>query len=410
MLSYHGRLVLVNSVFSAMPTFYMCTITLSPQVVKQIDRYRKHCLWSGGDIHKKGSCLAAQEPACRSKEEGGLGIINIQNQNKALLLKFLDKFYNHADIPWVKLTWSVLYSNTSTPPHARSLVGSFWWKDIIKFFPEFSSMATCNPNIGNTSLFWSDIQNHPCIKNLLPHLFSFARKHKCSISYFLDNEVERIFSLPLSIQAVVELEILQSILDARDWDLNTDDSWLYNWNSNRFSSKKAYGILQGTQAASPLFPWLWKAGNLGKHKFFFWLLLKDRLNTRDMLKRKNKFLEDYSCAICSLGVDETCIHLFFECPFNISCWNSIGLQWNLHLPCLDMVLQARADFNRCFFREIMITACWTIWTSRNRLIFDGVPCPVSSWKESFKYEIGLVCIKAKSSLAGSLKQWPENIP
>jgi hypothetical protein len=147
----------------------MCTITLPPQVVKQIDRYKKHCLWSGGDIHKKGSCLAAWEPACRSK--GGLGIINIQNQNKALLLKF----YNHADIPWVKLSWSILYSNTSTP-HARSPVGSFWWKDIIKLFPDFSSMATCNPNIGNTSLFWSDNWNHPCIKDLFPHLFFFCQK------------------------------------------------------------------------------------------------------------------------------------------------------------------------------------------------------------------------------------------
>jgi hypothetical protein len=68
-----------------------------------------------------------------------------------------------------------------------------------------------------------------------------------------------------------------------------------------------------------------------------------------------------------------------------------------------MVLQARADFNRSFFKEIMITACWTIWTSRNHLIFDGVPYSISSWKESFKYEIGVVCMKAKSSLAGSLK-------
>jgi len=44
MLSYHGRLILVNSVFSAMPTFYMCSLLLPPQVIKQIDMYRKHCL------------------------------------------------------------------------------------------------------------------------------------------------------------------------------------------------------------------------------------------------------------------------------------------------------------------------------------------------------------------------------
>jgi hypothetical protein len=44
LLSYNGRLILVNSVFSALPTFYMCSLRIPPQVIKQIDIYRKHCL------------------------------------------------------------------------------------------------------------------------------------------------------------------------------------------------------------------------------------------------------------------------------------------------------------------------------------------------------------------------------
>lgn len=43
-LSYHGRLTLVNLVMIALPTFYMCTLQLPPQVIKQIDGYRKKCL------------------------------------------------------------------------------------------------------------------------------------------------------------------------------------------------------------------------------------------------------------------------------------------------------------------------------------------------------------------------------
>jgi hypothetical protein len=64
-LSYHGRLILVNSVMNALPTFYMCTLQLPPQIIKQIDSYRKKCLWSGGEINRKGNCLAAWEAACR---------------------------------------------------------------------------------------------------------------------------------------------------------------------------------------------------------------------------------------------------------------------------------------------------------------------------------------------------------
>jgi len=51
LLSYGGRLILVNSVLTALPTFYMCSLKLPPQVIKQIDIYRKHCLWSKGDIN-----------------------------------------------------------------------------------------------------------------------------------------------------------------------------------------------------------------------------------------------------------------------------------------------------------------------------------------------------------------------
>jgi len=119
MFSYQGRLILVNSVFSALPTFYMCSLQIPPQLVKKIDRYRKHCLWSGGDIHRKGSFLAAWDLACKPKKDGGLGSIDLKAQNSALLLKHLDKFYNHANIPWVKLTWNKLYVNVQTPPHAR---------------------------------------------------------------------------------------------------------------------------------------------------------------------------------------------------------------------------------------------------------------------------------------------------
>lgn len=111
-LSYHGRLTLVNSVFSALPTFYMCSIKIPPQIIKQIDVFRKHCLWSNGDINRKGTCLADWETTCKPKSQGGSGILDIRRQNEALLVKSLDKFYNHADVPWVSLTWSAFYSNS----------------------------------------------------------------------------------------------------------------------------------------------------------------------------------------------------------------------------------------------------------------------------------------------------------
>lgn len=152
-LSYHGRLIMVNSVLSTLPTFYMCTLKLLPQVIKQIDCYRKHCLWSNGEINRKGKCLVAWEVACKPKEQGGLGIIDIESQNNSLLMKHLDKFYNKANLPWVSLTWNVLYTNAQTPPQARSPIGSFWWKEVLKLFSKFQTISIYNPSKGNSELF-----------------------------------------------------------------------------------------------------------------------------------------------------------------------------------------------------------------------------------------------------------------
>jgi hypothetical protein len=69
------------------------------------------------------------------------------------------------------------------------------------------------------------------------------------------------------------LEEIQAILQERVWDENINDIWNYSWGPSVFSSKKAYNILIGNTEASPLFSWLWASSNLGKHKFFFRLLL-----------------------------------------------------------------------------------------------------------------------------------------
>ena len=196
----------------------------SPQVVKQIDVYRKHCLWSKGDVNRKGSCLVAWETACLPKNQGGLGIIDIEKQNDALLMKHLNSFYNQHDLPWVNLTWSKLYSNNQTPPQARCPVGSFWWKDLLKLFIPFRNLTKCDPNRGNTDLFWSGSWSPSSLKEKYPHLFSFCKKPKCSIRFFLNNELEANFSLPLSFEATEELSILIEHELNRPWDESTVDT------------------------------------------------------------------------------------------------------------------------------------------------------------------------------------------
>jgi hypothetical protein len=52
-LSYVGRLQLVNSVISSLPTYYMCFLKLPLTVIEIIDKHRKNCLWRGKDFNSK---------------------------------------------------------------------------------------------------------------------------------------------------------------------------------------------------------------------------------------------------------------------------------------------------------------------------------------------------------------------
>jgi hypothetical protein len=82
-------------------------------------------------------------------------------------------------------------------------------------------------------------------------------------------------------------------------------------------------------------------------------------------------LPDYNCVLCSLGVEESLIHLLFECPFSKCCWSLLNIQWDTSLSSQDMLIKGRRHFNSPIFIEVLIVGGWTIWCHRNAAIFDG---------------------------------------
>lgn len=135
---------MTNAVLSALPTFTMCTYLLPKTVIKQIDKFRKYCLWRRSNINCKKPPKAAWKLVCVPKECGGLGVLNLYTQNGSLLLKHLHKFFNKVDIPWVQLVWNCQYPNGGLP--VKNNKGFFWWKDTLKSFDSFKGMASAMHN------------------------------------------------------------------------------------------------------------------------------------------------------------------------------------------------------------------------------------------------------------------------
>ena len=187
-------------------------------------------------------------------------------------------------------------------------------------------MARVKINSGTSYLLWDDLWGSDVLANKFPELLSFAKKrHIPFIHGHTQNPLHSLFTLPLSAQAHSQLPLLHQELN--EITLNEElDVWAYIWNAETFSVNKAYKQLSGFSHPHPAFKWIWKSACQNKHKVFFWLVLKDRISTSELLRRKNMNLEHYNCVLCSNRVDETLMHLLLQCPFATQCWAWINVQ------------------------------------------------------------------------------------
>jgi hypothetical protein len=194
-------------------------------MIKQVDKYRKHCLWIGADLNAKSPPKAAWEMLCIPKKEGGLGVINLRAQNKALLLKNLHKFFNRLDVPWVHLLWEKLYSSGNLLGQIR--IGSFRWTDILKLLGQFKGLAAVNIKDGRTCLLWHDLWGGIVPAQSFLKLFSFAKDTAITVFKARNaTDLTQLFISRLSDQAIEQLHILLPLLDnllAQD----EDDIWTY---------------------------------------------------------------------------------------------------------------------------------------------------------------------------------------
>ena len=143
--------------------------------------------------------LVAWETVSRPKKKGGgLKVLNINIQNKALLMKNLHKFFNGMDTPQVNLIWNSYYSTGSTP--GTRIIGSFWWKGHLKLLDLCKSMARCKFGDGKSAQFWNDIWHDHCLHQRFPHLFSFAWQQ----NIFVQQATEKLYFIYLSLKKLMK--------------------------------------------------------------------------------------------------------------------------------------------------------------------------------------------------------------
>lgn len=116
---------------------------------------------------------------------------------------------------------------------------------------------------------------------------------------------------------------MQELTSGINPDATQRDAWVCSWDGP-YSSRKYYKNYFRGVVADEAFGWIWKCKCTMEIKVFAWLLLADRVNTKNMLKRRQYNITDgVECVLCTQQAEETVEHLFFECPFSGDCWRDL---------------------------------------------------------------------------------------
>lgn len=182
-------------------------------------------------------------------------------------------------------------------------VGSFWWRDLVGLIAGYKEVARCLPGGGSTISFWKDAWDSDPFMTRFSRIFSFAINKEITLLEFHSGEDRYdLFALPLSTLTSDELQHIIAILHSAALDQTDQDLWICRLGSGAFSTKLFYQHHFPALHRRLKSTWIWKNNCLPKIKGFAWLLYRDRVNTRDMMDRRN----------C----------------FSAECWLRIGVNWS----------------------------------------------------------------------------------
>ena len=145
---------------------------------------------------------------------------------------------------------------------------------------------------------------------------------------------------------------------------------------------------------------IWKSQCTARVKFFTWLVLIDRLNTKTMLsKRHIEVHGDDLCVMCTTGADETIDHCSLLVPLQICAGTkstSIGIS---HLA---WKTDSSKEHKTMEWTSI---AAWEIWKIQNDKKFNRGNPSVDKWFCNFKSQSLLQSIRFNTDLRSAFCFW-----
>lgn len=371
-LSFSGRLVLIRSILNGIAGFWSMFLFLPKMVLKQLNSLIFKFLW-GGFYKANGRChyKVNWQECCHSKQEGGLGIRNIFEWNKAAVLYQLWRSIQPGvGSIWVNWFNRVLLKNkgfwTATIPYKCS------WS-VRKIFNARSAASDyVRYYIGPNSKFrfWLD----PWINNK-PLINVFGSQ---AVSNFESNSLVLIQSFrsnghwilpPSNHISAVEIKDLVQRAQIHSTDHLT-------WDGIQQSKVKIATVRDSFRQRNILTPWyefVWNHLSIPKCSFILWLALKNRLLTRDRMLDCHMNTSP-TCLFCNNP--ESITHLLTDCPYfgiiRLACPIDFNRNWS---QCqVGNIFASGIDKKHQQIGSLFIAvAIYLLWKERNFRVHNPGP-------------------------------------
>ena len=172
-ISKAGRLTLIQSTLSSLPSYCLSLFRMSVSICSRLEKIQREFLWSGGSLVKKIH-LVNWKTVCTEKKKGGLGLRRFSILNKALMCKWCWRFANERDCLWRKVIRSKFgedYGGWSSGD-IKGGFGVGLWKEIRKEWIYLFQNTNFALGNGSRISFWKDAWcGEEALRLTFPNLF-----------------------------------------------------------------------------------------------------------------------------------------------------------------------------------------------------------------------------------------------
>lgn len=392
-LSFAGRLELINSVLSSMQIYWASVFIIPKSIIGQINRLLRNFLWNGG------TPKVSWAKVCTPKNQGGLGIRNLDLWNVALMSTHLFHIVSNKNNLWVKWIHEHRLRGRSFWEVKTSQNSSSVWKKLLLLRPIVRKFFYHQLGDGKNTSFWVDWW---CSSGPLQALVQSVDIKDSGIGLYdsvADSVVGREWKWH---QGWVQR--CQPLMDIQVPNLhqNRADRVCIKYNSSKLTEFTVKGMYEHLRDLGPVIPWtqaVWFYGNIPKHAFILWLAVLGRLATKDRLIQTrfvNQSIIAPNCVLCDQASEDH-QHLFFDCPFAREVWAAFKGINRLHGvgDCLTDIMSGLLlpSSNSKLIRKTqgisLAAVTYAIWRERNQRIFNKRKRRVSEVVKGVREEIRL---------------------